>query len=77
MKKPILFTSNSSILACKILGKNNLGPGLTVTYGADSVEWNNMQYIKYAIDNGNLHKPKREDDHCVDYINSIVTIPGN
>ena len=75
-KKPILFSSNSSLLACKILGKNNLGPGLIVTYGAETIEWNNKNYIKYAIDQGNEHKIKTEKEHCVDSKNGIVTIPG-
>ena len=56
LKKPILFTSNSSLLACKILGKNNLGPGLSITYGSDGQEWNNKEYIKYAIDRLNTKK---------------------
>jgi len=71
-----MFTSNSSLLACKVLGKENLGLGITITYGAESSEWNNKEYIKYALDNGNTHKPKEEEDNCVDSKNSIISIAG-
>jgi hypothetical protein len=47
-----------------------------VTYGAESQEWNNKEYIKYAIDQGNEHKTKAQKEHCVDTKNSIITIPG-
>lgn len=76
MKKPILFISNSSLLACKILGKENLGPGLTITFGSETNDWDNKKYIQFAIDSGNMHKVKKEDEHCVDNNNSVVTIPG-
>jgi hypothetical protein len=76
LKKPILFTSNSSLLACKVLGKENIGPGITITYGAESSEWNNKQYIKYALETGNLHKPKEEDENCVDSKNNIISLAG-
>jgi hypothetical protein len=76
LKKPIFLTSNSSILACKVLGKKNLGQGLTLTFGSENIEWKNKDYVKFALDSGNTHKPREEDSHYVDVKNSIITVPG-
>jgi hypothetical protein len=74
LKKPLLLTSNASLLACKVLGKKNLGPGISVTFGDENKE--NKQYIEYAISNENIHKIKKADEHSVDVDNNIVSVPG-
>jgi hypothetical protein len=76
MKRPILCSSNASLLMTKLFNPNSLGPTLKVTYGTAKYFWNNLGYLKYTMDHNNIHMERNENEHLVDFANNLVTIPG-
>ena len=74
MKRPILTTSNSSLLLSKIYNPKNLGPKLKLTFGEKNN--NNEKYINFISECENLHIEKKDDDYLVDKLNNIVSTPG-
>jgi hypothetical protein len=76
MKRPILCTSNSSLLISKLINPITLGPILKLTYGNDKAGWMNKKYIKYISECSNIHMERNENEHLVDFTNNIVSIPG-
>jgi hypothetical protein len=74
--KPILCSSNASLLVSKILNPNNLCPKISITLGEHNDGWNNQAYIDYVNKFGNTVIEKRASEFLVDKKNNIVTIPG-